>query len=344
MTGLKIWLRRGSALALDLWRGLMAQIFYHLAAGDHGSEVLERSAGAAPLGRRCCVFVHFDAQGVVRAHTRDYLLALRDAGFGVIFVTNAGRLEPESAKWLAGHCTLILIRRNRGYDFGAYRDGIIAFFEEKVAAEMLLLANDSLYGPLAPLSDIVGRMNFATADIWALTDSWQHRYHLQSFFVAFGPVALANAGFAAFWQRVRNVRSKWAAIHFYELWMAHRMQSAGLRCAAVWDYFGLLETIQEIHDTPTPDSIIPIEQKVRRLAAERALWAWRQRIALNPTSDLWLVLLQHGFPFIKRELLRFNPGRAPDLHIWHRMVRESAPRMYQLIIDDLKLNMRKQAP
>ena len=344
MMGLKIWLRRGTALALDLWRGLMAQLFYRLAAGDHGCEVIERRAGAVALGRRCCVFVHFDAGGVVRPHTRDYLQALRQAGFGIIFVTNAGRLEPDSAQWLADHCAQILNRRNRGYDFGAYRDGIAAFFQERVTAEMLLLANDSLYGPLAPLGEIVGRMDFTAADIWALTDSWQHRYHLQSFFVAFGPTALANAGFAAFWQQVRNVRSKWAAVHFYELWMTHHMQSEGLRSAAVWDYFALLDIMQEIHDTPAPEGIIPIEQKVQRLAAERVLWCWRRRIALNPTSDLWLVLLQHGFPFMKRELLRFNPGRAPDLHIWHRMVRERAPQMYRFIIDDLKLNMRKQAP
>jgi len=344
MTGLKIWLRRGSALALDLWRGLMAQIFYHLAAGDYNSEVLERSAGAAALGRRCCIFVHFDARGVVRPHTREYLLALRHAGFGIIFVTNAGHLEPDSAQWLAEQCSHILIRRNRGYDFGAYRDGIATFFQERVTAEILLLANDSLYGPLAPLGEIVERMDFGAADVWALTDSWQHRYHLQTFFVAFGPAALANAGFAAFWQQVRNVRSKWAAVHFYELWMTHHMQLSGLRCAAVWDYFSLLDAMQEIHDAPQLEGIIPVEQKVRRLAAERALRAWRQRIAMNPTSDLWLALLQHGFPFIKRELLRFNPGHAPDLHIWHRMVREQAPQMYRLIIDDLKLTMRRQAP
>ncbi|WP_368419408.1 rhamnan synthesis F family protein [Rhodovarius sp.] len=344
MIGLKIWLRRGQALALDLWRGFMARLFYRLAAGDYGSQVIERGTGAVGLGRRCCVFVHFDARGVVRPHTRAYLLALREAGFGIIFVTNSGVLAPDSRQWLGEHCAQILIRRNRGYDFGAYRDGIAAFVEERVTAEMLLLANDSLYGPLAPLGDIVGRMDFAAADIWALTDSWQHRYHLQSFFVAFGPAALANAGFAAFWQQVRNVRSKWATVHYYELWMTHHMLSAGLQCAAVWDYFALLDTMQEIHDAPEPAGIIPIEDKVRRLAAERALWCWRRRLALNPTSDLWLALLQHGFPFLKRELLRFNPGRAPDLHIWHRIVREQAPQMYRFIIDDLKLNMRKQAP
>ena len=127
MIGLKIWLRRGQALALDLWRGFMARLFYRLAAGDYGSQVIERGTGAVGLGRRCCVFVHFDARGVVRPHTRAYLLALREAGFGIIFVTNSGVLAPDSRQWLGEHCAQILIRRNRGYDFGAYRDGIAAF-------------------------------------------------------------------------------------------------------------------------------------------------------------------------------------------------------------------------
>lgn len=344
MSRLGGWCRQGRAVAMHVWRGASSEVSYRRAAGDVGSHVTKRRVGDAELGRRCCVFVHFDAKGIVRPHTRDYLTALITDGFGIILVTNSGMLDAESESWLALRCALILIRQNRGYDFGAYRDGIAAFFQERVTAEILLLANDSLYGPLAPLGEIVERMDFGEADVWALTDSWQHRYHLQSFFVAFGPAALANTGFAAFWQQVRNVRSKWAAVHFYELWMTHHMQLAGLRCAAVWDYFLLLDAMQELHDAPELVGIIPVEQKVQRLAAERALWAWRQRIALNPTSDLWLALLQNGFPFIKRELLRFNPGHAPDLHIWHRIVREQAPQMYRLIIDDLKLTIRKQAP
>jgi hypothetical protein len=338
------WLRRLATLTTSLWRVVTARLFYHLAAGDQSSQVTERRQGLVALGRRCCVFVHFDDRGVVRQHTRCYLSALRQAGFGIVFVTNAAKLEPDSAQWLAEHCSLILIRHNRGYDFGAYRDGIAALFDARIKADLLLLANDSVYGPLVGLGDIFERMDFGRADVWALTDSWQHRYHLQSFFVVFGPAALASAGFSEFWQRVRNVRSKWAAIHFYELWMTHRMQSAGLRCAAIWDYFALLGTLQEAHNAAQPDGPVTIEQGVRRLATEHALACWRRRIALNPTSDLWLTLLQAGFPFIKRELLRLNPGRLPDLHMWHSVVPRRSPQMYQLIMDDLKMSMRKQAP
>ena len=329
---------------VELWRNIWAEFFYRVAAGDRASQVIEQRAGTAAMGRRCCIFVHFDAQGVVRQHTRDYLLALREAGFGIIFVTNAGQLEEASAKWLDTQCALILIRRNRGYDFGAYRDGIAAFFAAGTTADLLVLANDSLYGPFAPLTDTLKRMDFAVADVWALTDSWQHRHHLQSYFLAFGPAALASAAFAEFWQDVRNVRSKWSVIHFYELRMTQRLQSAGLSCAAVWDYLSLLDSMREMSEAPEAAIHLPLQEKALRRAVERALECWSRRIAVNPTHDLWLALLEQDFPFIKRELLRFNPGRSPDLYLWHRIVRARAPQFYQKIIADLKLSLRRQVP
>lgn len=344
MSRLRVWLRRGSALTARLWHYVSSEVSYRKALGDVASQVITRRVGQAPLGRRCCIFVHFDVAGVVRPHTRDYLLALCEAGFGIIFVTNAGMLDEASADWLSVHCALVLTRRNRGYDFGAYRDGIAAFREERVTAELLVIANDSLYGPFAPLSDIVARMDLGQADVWAMTDSWQHRYHLQTFFVAFGPAALANPGFVAFWQGVCNVGSKWAAIRFYELHMTQRLQAAGLRCAAVWDYFALVDAMQEISDTPATEVKPPFHEQALQAAAERAMWCARRRIPMNPTSDLWLALLAKGFPFIKREMLRLNPGNTPDLVVWHRVVRARAPRMYDRIVEDLKLSMRREAP
>jgi hypothetical protein len=306
--------------------------------------VTKRRVGDAELGRRCCVFVHFDAKGIVRPHTRDYLTALITDGFGIILVTNSGMLDAESESWLALRCALILIRQNRGYDFGAYRDGIAAFFEQRVAADVLVIANDSVYGPFTQFDSIITRMDFSKSDVWALTDSWQHRYHLQSYFVAFGPVALANPAFTAFWKGVRNVRSKWAAIRFYELRMTHLMEAGGLRCAAIWDYFAVVDALQDIADSSVVCSSLPIQCQALNEMAEHSLWCARRRLPMNPTSDLWLALLSLGFPFIKTELLRLNPSRTPNLVVWHRLVRDRAPQMYEKIILDLKLRVQREAP
>lgn len=112
----------------------------------------------------------------------------------------------------------------------------------------------------------------------------------------------------------------------------------------MWDYFGLVDAMQEISDTPATEVKPPFQEQALHEAAERAMWCARRRIPTNPTNDLWLALLAKGFPFIKREMLRLNLGNTPDLVVWHRVVRARAPRMYDCIVEDLKLSMRGEAP
>src|SRR5689334_16323414 len=79
---------------------------------------------AIPLGPRVAVFCHFDRAGDVRAHVLHYLRSLSAEGFSVVFVTNSGRLKPEKLDHLQELCAGVLIRRNVGYDFGAWREAL----------------------------------------------------------------------------------------------------------------------------------------------------------------------------------------------------------------------------
>lgn len=329
--------------AIGLWHRAASDLAFWAAAGDCRRLVLDSRDGEQPLGARVCVFVHFDRRGVIRAHTRRYLEALAAQGLSLVFVTNSGALEAESLAFLTPRCARILIRRNRGYDFGAYRDAILELDPAPGRYAQLVIANDSVYGPIAPLADALARMDFAAADAWGLTDSWQQRYHVQSYFVAFGGNALAHPGFLAFWRGVRNVRSKWAAIKHYEIGLTQALQAHGLRFAAVWDYFRLMEIAQQDAEAEPDLPAHPLAAATRR-AAEAALRAFQGRTALNPTSELWLLLALHGYPFIKRELLRDNPGGAGELSLWHRIARERAPAVYREVIEDLKRTARKVAP
>lgn len=291
---------------------------------------------------KVCVFAHYDAGGVLRPHARRYLDALAAAGFSIIFVSNC-EIAPESLAYLSGRCLRILLRDNRGYDFAAYRDGILDLANAPGLPALLLLANDSVYGPVSPLAGLFDGMDFASADVWAATDSWQRRYHLQSYLVSFGPAALAHPAFLAFWRQVRNARSKWAVVKHYEIGLTRAMQAAGLRCAAVFDYQSLMrraEAIVEAKDEPAPKSMAALLQT----SADRALRAASRRRAANPVIDLWLLLAEAGGPFIKRELLRDDPTRVPDLFAWHRVVQDRAPALYREMIEDLKRVMRRAAP
>jgi hypothetical protein len=47
---------------------------------------------------------------------------------------------------------------------------------------------------------------------------------------------------------------------------------------------------------------------------------------LNPTHHFWHALVrQLGFPFLKTELIRRNPGRLPGIEGWRALVPPAAP-------------------
>ncbi len=293
------------------WTSFLASYF------RRGSMVVSAEAGAGTLGPRVVVFCHFDGGGQIRAHTRRYIDALRAEGLGIAFVTNAGRLAPEDLDWIRNRAAQVIIRRNQGYDFGAWRDAIAHCRLPQPETTLLLIANDSVYGPFRPLGPLLQRLDFTAADVWGLTDSWQHRFHLQSYFVAFGPAALASPAFLRFWRGVGNVRSKWWIITRYEIGLTRACEAAGLRCRAVWPYEGLIEMVRTAPDeTAAAD---PFAQ-ARQASRQRILDAVAQEAPLNATADLWRALIVQGMPFIKRELVQSNPSGVPDAAFWPAVV------------------------
>lgn len=330
------------SLGIQLWRRAAADIGFWAAAGDTKAYVRDIIDGRAQLTDKVCVFVHYDKGGLLRPHARRYLDALVAEGFCIVFVSNSAMAQ-ESLEHLSRRCVRILLRDNRGYDFAAYRDGILSLAIQPGLPAMLLLANDSVYAPLSPLAGLFNGMDFAAADVWAATDSWQRRYHLQSYLVGFGPAALAHPSFLAFWHQVRNVKSKWAVVKHYEIGLTRAMQAAGMRCSAVFDYQSLMrraQAIVEAEEAPPPNTMAAL----LRTSAERARRTAAGRSAANPVIDLWMLLAEAGGPFLKRELVRDDPTRVPDIYSWHRIVQDRSPVLYREMIEDLKHVMRRAAP
>jgi len=303
-----------------------------------------------PLTPKLVLFMHYDRSGRVRAQILDYIAQLKATGRCVVFITNAGHLTPQATSALQNLCAGIIIRKNRGYDFGAWCDAVENLALPRENTEEVIFANDSVFGPLAPLDPAFAAIDYTKADIWGLTESWQYRYHLQSFFMAFGPAALRSAAFKNFWAGIRPVPLKSYIVRYYEIGITQQMIKAGLTCAAVWPYLDLAEKV----DYRTFDDLItqietdagkvdPILRN-RKLHALRLRDAIARRIALNPTADLWRQLLMSGFPFIKRELLRENPTAVEDVSDWIATVREQLHADPEPIVRDLKLMLKDKAP
>lgn len=307
--------------------------------------------GPVALPSRVAIFMHFDRYGRVSPAAIFYVRQLVAGGYAVVFVTNSGKLTPAGAAALREICAAIFVRRNTGYDFGAWRDVIETLNLPAQDTQELIILNDSMYGPLLPLDSMLAKLNYAEADIWGLTESWQYRYHLQSFFLGFGPDALRSPAFAQFWRDIRNVPFKTFIVRQYEVGLTQRMLKAGLRCRAIWKYEELIEKVtgqKVLDDIARAERFKPTRGDpvllIRKLQVHRIRAAIARQVALNPTADLWRQLLLSGFPFIKRELLRKNPAKVEDIGEWLTVVRSELGLDPEPILAELRAGLKNRAP
>ncbi|WP_296696941.1 rhamnan synthesis F family protein [Thiocapsa sp. UBA6158] len=288
------------------------------------SWVVQRWDGERGLreSKRIAVFVHYDDKGLVHPYILFHLEQLRKAGYSILFVTNSPLLLPAAIDVLKARCGLILLRRNRGYDFGAYKDALREI-PDLAALDSLILANDSVYGPFHDLGDLLGRADPNQADIWGITDNFEHHYHLQSYFLLLHPPALAATEFQRFWKDVCYAQTKELVVHHHEIGFSRRMLSAGLQLEALYPYrmvaMDLLEDL-ECRSLENPDWAARLPQRDYLKWFHKTLMAG---IPLNPSHFFWEPLLRrHGYPFLKRELLTRNPCGVPMTQYWESVVRQ----------------------
>jgi lipopolysaccharide biosynthesis protein len=297
------------------WLRMQAQAT--AALGRSGRRLIRATyPGRQPLrdGGKVAVFAHFDRDGRVHDFVLTYLRALGQAGFAVVFVSNAPRLANAAVEQLRPLVALVLHRRNLGYDFAAYQDGLAAL-GELARFDQVVLANDSVYGPLFDLGALLRRCD-DRADVWGMTDNREHRYHLQSYFLLFRRTVLTNPAFAAFWRAVRPVQSRQWVIRRYEVGLTQHLQRAGLRCGALFP----CETVAAGAAAANSDKPVNV---------------------MHVHWDRLISVL--GCPFIKRELLLYNPLKVAHVSRWRDVIRRASFYDTELIARHL-CAQRRHAP
>lgn len=289
--------RRAAEVA---WEAGSAALLDRVAPLAAGVTRVEDGAAPRPDGA-LALYLHWSPDGRISAMVRRQVALWAGQGFGVVFVSNAA---PPAPDWeaIGAHSVLRVARRNTGRDFGAWRDAAAEAVLRFGAPRELLLANDSVLGPFRPLAPLVAAWRAGGAGLFGATESWGGGPHLQSYaLLARGEAAVGAllAHLAAF----RDSRSKWRVVQQGELGLALRMRAAGVRQAALFGYARLIAEV----DPGTRAGFGP------RFAAADAL----ARYPLNPCHHLWRVLVERmGFPWLKTELVRRNPGRLPGVAAW----------------------------
>jgi hypothetical protein len=170
----------------------------------------------------------------------------------------------------------VIVRPNTGYDFGSWVCAIHGV-EGVESATILALVNDSMFGPNDHFAAMLARAEESDADVIGAVESHEERWHLQSFLIFFKPKALASPAFWRFWAGVRAFDLRQHVIDAYELPLAQRMRDGGL-------------IVESLFSASAFD--------------------------LNPTIRDWRGLIERGFPFVKRQVLRDGIGDLTGWRAW----------------------------
>jgi lipopolysaccharide biosynthesis protein len=269
--------------------------------------------GTLPPSPKVALWVHWEPSGHVSRADLGMLRHLRHLNYAVVAVMNRDDGgDPTVTQALAGVADVILQRPNVGYDFAGFRDGLLWVRTQLAVGAELLLLNNSTYGPFGSLAPLLAEADRARGDVWALTGSLEVEPHVQSYLLVVHPKAVAAPGFWAHWSQVKPPREKMRVVYECEIPLGVKLHNQGLRVRAVRSYHDLARRalrsqsiIGAYADSPEYDTVL------------RAL---RRGKPLNPTHHLWRWMLDSGVPLVKKDLLRINPPRLPDVADWADLV------------------------
>ena len=97
-----------------------------------------------------------------------YLKNIREPNFSIVFIS-ASRLAAASIGRLREHCCDVIAREDAGRDFGSWSAGFAAHGAD--ISGRLLLANDSVYGPIGSLRTALDRLTRKPADFYGMVES-----------------------------------------------------------------------------------------------------------------------------------------------------------------------------
>lgn len=210
------------------------------------------------------ILVTHASGGRLRPHVLAYMKQLKNNGLSVLLVVVVDRpLEMLDEEVTAA--TMIIVRDNAGYDFGAWAHAF-QLCPALFGTRLLIMTNDSIIptADTAAFQAMVDRVRASRADISGLTANHEYGWHIQSYFVAIKPKALMSPVFRDFIGGIQRIDDKDQVIREYEITFAAKMQAAGL-------------SVEALYHGPYPNNPV--------------IWSWRE-------------LIEAGFPFIKLLLLR----------------------------------------
>lgn len=270
-----------------------------------------------------CVFSHYDNENVVSEYVYNYLKELKNASCDIVFVSTSKLLSPKIILELENYCSIVIVRENEGYDFGSYKCGI-ELIDNIERYRRLIIANDSVYGPLSDINSLISYGD-NILDIWGATDSYDISYHIQSYFMVYSSTVFLSSIFTHFWNQVALISNETAdfkklIIDNYEVGGSTYFIAHGFKLGAFCGNDNITEYVKGYISEIPKNSLPHLNYRVDN--------------TLNPTHFYWDFLIRDfNCPFIKKELLLKNPVNI-RIDNWINFITKYSEYNINLILSD----------
>ena len=207
---------------------------------------------------RLGLFLFYDSDGIVDDYVK-YLLDDMNQHLSDLCIIVNGELTSEGMKTFEKYSDKIIIRSNKGFDVGAWKDAMIDEygFEKLEEYDEVILFNDSFFGPVYPFSEMFGEMNKKDLDFWAITvhgDApdprnlcpypFRPRY-LQLFFLVFRKEFVKSNEFKKYWQDLPYFENFNDVGYKHQAVFTKHFSDLGFKWAAYVDTGDLEESIEK---------------------------------------------------------------------------------------------------
>ncbi len=294
---------------------------------------------------RIAVFCHFDAHARIARYVVHAVKSLAEAGADVYFISNNEAISDAELEKIRPFASKIVLRKNVGYDFAAYFTGYDLAKDE--GYEHLIFANDSVYGPFYPLTDIFEKM--ADHDMWGITDAYAGTYHMQSYFWVFKLGPRLKAFLNGQLDRFVFSSEKGDVVERYEIGITQALLADGFNVGAFCSNARAVE-IESSSDDPVLKHLkgnianeagkkINLIRRMRGFLSADARRGNAKRLDEHGSGtgifSAWYALIKYtGCPFIKVRMLK-----SPKMAMFHErryvdLLREKYPAFDPGLIED----------
>lgn len=274
--------KKARSAVIRIRRGLLSALSFlrEEVAADRKRDKVEASEYQISRSGSCsfctdnpiCMLAHYASDDKVDDNLIAYLCGLHSCRIDIVMISTCQSMPKEEIDKALKYCALVITRKNLGYDFYSWKIGCQAY-PGYVSHRGMIWANDSILVDKRLLARTVAKAFQSNADIFGLTDSYRHEYHLQSYFLRFSQETTLGADFQKFLESIRVHRHKPTIIRYYEVGLSRKLGSKHSLEAMI---------------------------KTKDLLSMSKKTSLRK---LNPTIDMWRELIEkYSFPFAKREL------------------------------------------